>query len=41
MLDLQALLKEFKDKSGNPLDLPRALILQFDNCPENKVSGMF
>lgn len=38
MLDLQDLLKNFKDLSNNPLDLPRALILQFDNCAENKVT---
>ena len=38
ILDLQQLLSEKTDKYGNPLDLPRELILQFDNCPENKVS---
>lgn len=38
ILDLQELLKEHKDLSDNPLDMPRALILQFDNCAENKVN---
>ena len=39
ILDLQKLLAKHKDKtpSKNPLDIPRHLILQFDNCAENKV----
>ena len=38
ILDLQILLtKQPHDKSDNLLDLPRSLILQFDNCAENKV----
>jgi hypothetical protein len=37
LLDLQDLLATENDQSGNPLDMPRALILQFDNCSENKV----
>jgi hypothetical protein len=37
LLDLQQLLAAHKDRLGNPLDLPRQLILQFDNCSENKV----
>ena len=37
ILDLQLLLAKFEDNIGNPLDLPRKLILQFDNCRENKV----
>ena len=38
ILDLQQLLQRDVDKSGNKLDMPRDLILQFDNCSENKVS---
>lgn len=41
ILDLQQLLSEKIDKHGNPLDLPRELILQFDNCPENKVRFVY
>ena len=38
LLDLQTLLSEKVDKHNFPLDMPRELVLQFDNCPENKVS---
>lgn len=41
LLDLQQLLSEKTDKHCNPLDMPRELILQFDNCPENKVEYIF
>ena len=39
LLDLQTLLSEKVDKHNFPLDMPRELVLQFDNCPENKVSA--
>lgn len=39
LLDLQALLSEKKDKHDYAMDMPRDLVLQFDNCPENKVSA--
>lgn len=39
ILDLKVLLEEssVKDKLGYNLDVPDHLILQFDNCGENKV----
>lgn len=39
ILDLQKLLAMHEDTtaSKNSLDIPRHLILQFDNCGENKV----
>ena len=37
ILDLQRLLKGYKDFDGNMLDVPDHLILQFDNCSEKKV----
>ena len=41
ILDLAKLLAEHKDRLNNPLDMPRRLILQFDNCPENKVHKVY
>lgn len=41
ILDLQVLLKKFKDNGGRQLDVPDHLILQFDNCAENKNKTMF
>ena len=38
ILDLKILLEKRKDKHGYTLDVPDHLILQFDNCSENKVS---
>lgn len=39
--DLQVLLQRKKDKHGNGLDMPDHLILQFDNCTENKNKYVF
>jgi hypothetical protein len=41
ILDLQKVLASYCDTTPmkNPLDMPRKLILQFDNCAENKVSS--
>ena len=41
ILDLQILLQSYKDNLNNPLDLPSHLILQFDNCKENKNKSVF
>jgi hypothetical protein len=41
LLDLQILLEKKTDYNGHPLDLPDHLILQFDNCAENKNKYVF
>ena len=41
ILDLQDLLKEKKDHCERALDVPDYLILQFDNCGENKNKFVF
>lgn len=43
ILDLQVLLanKKYSDNGGRKMDIPDHLILQFDNCPENKNKTMF
>ena len=37
ILDIEKLLACHKDDLDNPLQVPDHLILQFDNCAENKV----
>ena len=41
ILDLQVQLQKHRDVGDNPMDVPRHLILQFDNCPENKNKFVF
>lgn len=41
ILDVQSMLHEINDKAGNPMDMPQHLILQFDNCGENKNKFVF
>lgn len=41
VLDLQILLAKHTDYGCRPLDVPDHMILQFDNCPENKNKYVF
>ena len=41
IIDLQSLLKNKQDLGGRSLDVPEHMILQFDNCSENKNKFVF